>query len=304
VRALFPCGSVTGAPKIRAMQIIHELEASRRGIYCGAIGWFAPDGSSSFNVAIRTLTLHDGRGELGIGGAVVQDSTAVGEYDECLLKARYYGAARKPLQLIETLRWEPAAGFTRCQRHLARMQASARVFGMPFDADQAIRAMADTVHGTVEPQRVRLTLDEAGTFACTAAPPGTAQSAWSYEIAGQRVRSSDLLLRHKTAWREMFDAETARSRADEVVFVNERGELTEGSRSNIFVRKEGMLWTPPVSAGLLGGVLRQVLLEDGICREAALTPDDLDAADEVLFGNSLRGLIGGYPLAARQALSD
>jgi para-aminobenzoate synthetase/4-amino-4-deoxychorismate lyase len=304
VHALFPCGSVTGAPKIRAMEIIHELEASPRGIYCGAIGWFGPDGSARFNVAIRTLTLRDGRGELGIGGAVVQDSTVQGEYDECLLKARYYESARRPLQLIETALWEPANGFSRRERHLARMQASASVFDLPFDAGAAERAMARAVHGAVGQQRVRLTLDEMGAFACTAAPLGATQSAWSYEIAKQRVRSTDLLLRHKTTWREVFDAETAGSRADEIVFVNERGELTEGSRSNIFLRKDGMLWTPPVGAGLLGGILRQVLLDDGICREATLTPGDLDAADEVLFGNSLRGLIRGYKLAASRALGD
>ena len=113
VRALFPCGSITGAPKIRAMEIIRELEASPRGVYCGAIGHFAPDGSARFNVAIRTLTIRGGAGELGIGGAVVQDSASGAEYDECLLKARYYEAARRPLELIETLRWSPDEGFVR-----------------------------------------------------------------------------------------------------------------------------------------------------------------------------------------------
>jgi para-aminobenzoate synthetase/4-amino-4-deoxychorismate lyase len=302
VRALFPCGSVTGAPKIRAMEIIRELEASPRGIYCGALGWFAPDGSASFNVAIRTLTIRDGRGELGMGGAVVQDSTARGEYDECLLKARYYETARKPLQLIETLRWDRAEGFSRRERHLARMHDSAGVFGLRFDASRADRAMADAIEGAIEPQRVRLTLDEAGTFVCTIAALGAAQSAWSYEIAERPVRSTDILLRHKTSWREQFEA-AAQGRSDERVFINERGELTEGSRSNIFVRKDGVLRTPPVGVGLLAGILRQVLLEDGICREATLTPDDLFAADEVLFGNSLRGLIRGHPLAAAKTLS-
>ncbi len=110
IRALFPCGSVTGAPKIRAMEVIRDLEQSPRGVYCGAIGSFSPDGSASFNVAIRTLTISGYRGELGIGGGVVYDSTSAGEYEEALLKARYFEAARKPLQLIETLRWSPAEG--------------------------------------------------------------------------------------------------------------------------------------------------------------------------------------------------
>ncbi|HEY5337718.1 MAG TPA: aminodeoxychorismate synthase component I, partial [Rhizomicrobium sp.] len=124
VHALFPCGSVTGTPKIRAMEVIRQLEESPRGVYCGAIGHFAPDGSADFNVAIRTLTVSDGRGELGIGGAVVHDSRMDSEYDECLLKARYYDAARKPLELIETLRHSPRDGFVRLDLHLGRMENS------------------------------------------------------------------------------------------------------------------------------------------------------------------------------------
>ncbi|MGZ5938876.1 MAG: aminodeoxychorismate synthase component I, partial [Rhizomicrobium sp.] len=139
VRALFPCGSVTGAPKIHAMEIIRELEESPRGIYCGAIGFFAPDGSANFNVAIRTLTISGNRGQLGIGGAVVQDSTAASEYAECLLKARYFESVRKPIGLIETLRYEN--GFVRRERHLDRMQRSARFLDIPFDRMAAMRAL-------------------------------------------------------------------------------------------------------------------------------------------------------------------
>ena len=139
LKAIFPCGSITGAPKIRAMEIIAALEESPRGAYCGAIGYFAPDGSARFNVAIRTLTLEGARGELGVGGAVVHDSTAQGEYAECLLKARYFAQARKPLELIETLRYAPGEGFTRLDLHLARMAASAPVFGLAFDRDKADR---------------------------------------------------------------------------------------------------------------------------------------------------------------------
>ena len=282
VRALFPCGSVTGAPKIRAMEILSELEASPRGLYCGAIGHFSPDGSARFNVAIRTLTIKDGEGELGIGGAVVQDSGAHSEYAECLLKARYYEAARRPLTLIETLRWSPGEGFVRLERHLERMARSAAYFGIAFD-----RARLVLPEGGEQALRVRVTLDEAGTFDATTAPLGLAQLHWTYAISPNRVRSGDMLARHKTNWREHLEQLAG---VDETVFLNERGEVAEGSRSTVFVRRGGELLTPPLSAGILDGVLRREMLERGECREAVLMPGDLEEG-EVFFGNSLRGLI-------------
>ncbi|HEY1710098.1 MAG TPA: aminodeoxychorismate synthase component I [Rhizomicrobium sp.] len=295
VRAIFPCGSVTGAPKIRTMEIIADLEASPRGIYCGAIGYFAPDGAAHFNVAIRTLTLTGDRGELGIGGAVVQDSSATGEYEEALLKARYYETAHKPIGLIETLRWEPDTGFVRLDRHLARMRNSAAVFGLPFDEDKARGALAQTVLYAREVLRVRLTLDEDGAFACTAAKLGPPQTSWRYLLSSRRVSSGDVLLRHKTTWREMYEAEAVNAKTDEVIFQNERGEITEGSRSNVFVRIDGKLLTPPPEAGLLDGILRREMLDEGACAEATLTPADLERADEVWLGNSLRGLVRAIP---------
>jgi para-aminobenzoate synthetase / 4-amino-4-deoxychorismate lyase len=294
VAALFPCGSVTGAPKIRAIEIIRELEASLRGVYCGAIGWFAPDGSAAFNVAIRTLTICGDRGELGIGGAVVYDSQAHSEYAECLLKARYFEAARAPLELIETLRWSPGEGFARLHRHLARMAESAAFFGIPFDRAAALGALEIAVRERTDVLRVRLTMAESGAFACTAVPLGPEIAKWRYAISSVRVRSGDVLLRHKTSRRELFESELARvaqSGIDEVVFLNERGEVTEGSRSNVFARLDGRLLTPALSCGLLNGCLRQELIACGDCAEAILTPADLARADKIYLGNSLRGLI-------------
>jgi len=287
VRALFPCGSVTGAPKIRAMEIIRELEISPRGVYCGAIGHFAPDGSARFNVAIRTITLRDGQGELGIGGAIVHDSTATGEYEECLLKARYFTKDRRPIGLIETLRWEDGA-FVRLGRHLARMAASAKALGIPFDEAAAHRALDVSGHGAV---RVRLALDEEGRFACTTAPLPPNPPFWTYSISDARVASGDALLRHKVDWRELYEQP---HEGDEVLFRNGRGELAEGSRSTIFIRIGDRLYTPPLSSGALDGVLRRELLESGQCEERVLTPDDL--RHEVLLGNSLRGLISSRPV--------
>ncbi len=251
IRALFPCGSVTGAPKIRAMEILHDLETSGRDVYCGAIGHFAPDGSAHFNVAIRTLTVAGGHGRLGIGGGVVQDSKARSEYDECLLKARFFETDRRPIALIETLRFEN--GFVRLDDHLARMGESAPLFGLSFDDEQVRHALSGAVAGKIGPLRVRLTLDEAGHYEVTTAPLGANPPHWTYEISPQRVQSTDLLLRHKTNWRDLHDGEAARLGSDEVIFLNERGEVTEGARSTVFVARDGILLTPPLAAGLLPG---------------------------------------------------
>jgi len=305
LRALFPCGSITGAPKIRAMEILHELESSPRGAYCGALGWFAPDGSARFNVAIRTLTIADGRGELGIGGGVVQDSDGAGEYAECKLKARFFEQTRRPIELIETLRHGESgiaggpvdlsprrSGFVRLDAHLARMQNSAAVLGLPFDEAAARAALDGAVVGRSGPLRTRLTLDEKGVHLATAHDLPTDPPHWTFRLAQQRTNSEDALLRHKTSWREPYDQ--PHPDCDEVIFCNERGELTEGARSNLFVRRGDMLLTPPLEAGLLPGVLRAELIGQGRAQEAVLTPDDLDG--EVYFGNSLRGLIRGIRL--------
>jgi para-aminobenzoate synthetase/4-amino-4-deoxychorismate lyase len=291
VRALFPCGSVTGAPKIRAMEILRDLESSPRGAYCGAIGHFAPDGSARFNVAIRNVTIAGGQGELGIGGGVVQDSRMEAEYAECLLKARFFEAARRPLELIETLRFEN--GFCRLDSHLARMQASATVFGFAFDAASVRMALNAAVVGKTAPLRVRLTLNENGVHHTAAfdLPPNPPH--WRYAISPRHTDSTDVLLRPKTSWRQLYEDEVARLRTDEVLFCNQRGEVTEGARSNIFVNKDGLLLTPPLEAGVLDGRLRAELIAQGQARESRLMPDDLGG--EVYFGNSLRGLIRALP---------
>ena len=318
VRALFPCGSVTGAPKIRAMEILRELEDTPRGAYCGAVGYFAPEPSpareahggggarstdqvrraegalnfsAQFNVAIRTLTIAGASGTLGVGGGVVQDSKRPAEYAECRLKARFFEEGRPPLHLIETLKHD--GEFVRRASHLARMENSARLFGLAFDAAKALAALESAVAGRQGALRVRLTLDEAGRHEATAAPLEANPPYWTYVIASARVTSTDLLQRHKTSWRDLYEKEAGL--ADEVLFCNERGELAEGARSNIFIARDGMLLTPPLSSGALDGRLRAELIASGKAREAVLTPADLNNS-LVYFGNSLRGLIRGVPL--------
>lgn len=301
VRALFPCGSVTGAPKVRAMEIIRELEPAPRGVYCGAIGSFSPDGSAAFNVAIRTLTIQGDGGTLGIGGGIVADSHEVAEYDECLVKARFFSEHRPPLSLIETFRHDPASGFLRGELHLERLERSALALGLPFDAAKISAALSTALNGKMQASRARILLGEDGAVDVTAqdfAPPQP-DVVWRYVISEHRVASGDVLSRHKTSWRSHLDEERKRLNAlgcDEVVYLNERGEIVEASLSTIFAKIGDRLLTPPLSSGALPGCLRRDLLERGECHEAVLMLADLETADTVYLGNSLRGLIRAIPL--------
>jgi para-aminobenzoate synthetase/4-amino-4-deoxychorismate lyase len=300
ISALFPCGSITGAPKIRAMEIIRSLEDTPRGVYCGAVGYFSPDGSARFSVAIRTLTIEQGRGELGIGGGVVYDSESESEYAECLLKARFFEEARKPIGLIETMRFTPEAGLVRRDNHIARIENSAGILGIAFDRPKTQSALDQVLVDFDGVKRVRLELQESGSLHCSAEPfDDSGGQSWTFVLSPQRVRSTDRLAAHKTSWRRIYDMEQARvsheTGCDEVVFLNERGELVEGSRTNIFVELEGRLWTPPLDSGCLDGCLRRELLDSGTAGERTLVPDDLERAVAIYLGNSLRGLIPAKP---------
>ena len=290
--ALFPCGSITGAPKIRAMQIVGELEPVPRGLYTGAFGWLAPTGDFSLNVAIRTLELApDGSGRMGVGSGIVADSDAAAEWRECHLKSEFLSRLDPGLRLIETLRREEG-GYPRLAGHLARLRRSAAWFGFPLDES----AVAEALAGLPETgrRRVRLTLGAAGDITAEAfpladEPAGERLARW----ASATIRSDDPLRRHKTTVRAAYDA-ALKSIADEprvfdLVFLNERGEVAEGARSNVFVERNGVLLTPPESSGALPGVLRAELLAAGLAQEAVLQPGDL--AQGFWLGNALRGLV-------------
>ncbi len=300
VRALFPCGSVTGAPKIRAMEIIRELEPSPRGVYTGAIGVFRPDGSACFNVAIRTLSIPaKGQACIGVGGGIVIDSNAVSEAAETRLKARFLSglprltADQAPLKLIETLRWEPGAGYAHLERHLSRLADSAGYFDISLDIAIAEHALREHAADYATAMRVRLTLDEQGKIEITDAPLGADAAPWRYAISQYRINSDDPYRAHKTTRRALYDEEHARytkEGADEVLFLNERGEIAEGSRSNVFIERQGKVVTPPISSGALPGTLRAELIAEGRAEEAVLTLRDLELANGVYLGNSVRGL--------------
>ena len=291
LRALFPCGSITGAPKIRAMQITAALEKTPRAAYTGALGWIAPSGDFRLNVAIRTLELAaHGCGKLGVGSGIVADSLPAAEWQECLLKASFLRDCDPGLLLIETLRREGGV-YPMWALHLERLKRSAAYFGFPLDEQLLFRELGQQpARGT---WRVRVTLDKAGNIDVQAvAFAGVVPETCRAVVAAQRIDSHDVLRRHKTTSRKIYDAALA-SIADtddifDVIFMNERGEVAEGARSNIFVERDGVLLTPPLASGALPGVLRASLLADGKAQEAVLWPDDL--LNGFWLGNALRGL--------------
>ena len=298
--ALFPCGSVTGAPKVRAMEIIRELEALPRGVYTGAIGHIAPNGDAQFNVAIRTLYIDENGGEMGIGSGVVSDSKADAEFEECLLKGQFLTKVDAPFELIETMRWERGLGIYLLERHLTRLQSSAAHFGYPFDRDKVLAALDAEIaklDGDVHMLRLLLAEDGALTLTSTRIELPAKGTVWRFAISDSRVDEKDPLFFHKTTRRQFYDREMERQKAltgcDEVVFLNKKGELTEGTRTNLFIELDGRLFTPALTCGLLPGTLREELIDlpRAHASEAVLTIADLARAERIYLGNSVRGLV-------------
>jgi para-aminobenzoate synthetase/4-amino-4-deoxychorismate lyase len=293
-RALFPSGSVTGAPKASSMGLIADLEASARGLYCGAIGYAAPDGTATFNVAIRTLLHHrpTRRAVYGVGGGITWDSQAEDEHREAMQKAACL-SLRTPFALVETFRWEHGASL-RLHRHLARLARSAEYFGLPCDPDEVLAAIDDALGcATRTPaRRVRVTMDRDGRVGVTVTPLPRTLVPQSFSYAETPVDERDVRLFHKTTDRDIYDGHR-RTRPDvfDVLLWNTRGELTEFTRGNLVVELDGQRVTPPVSCGLLAGVFRQQLLEEGVVRESPITCDDLARVTRYWFINSLRGWI-------------
>lgn len=292
IGALFPCGSITGAPKIRAMEIIGETEAAPRGVYTGSIGYIAPDGEAAFNVAIRTLALPNGANcaTLGLGSGIVADSRAADEWRECLAKGEFIRVAQADFDLIETMRFEPDDGIALLERHLARLGASAHALGFAFDR-HAIRNMLQ--HATFYREttaRVRLRLSKGGACAIVVEDmPGDVTHPVTVTLTPRPVDAHDIRLHHKTSDRSFYDAALAASGTFETLLVDDAGRITEGCFTSVFVERDDMLLTPPLSLGLLPGVLRAEMIATGRAREAELRAADL--ADGGFIGNALRGLI-------------
>ncbi|QLH51640.1 MAG: aminodeoxychorismate synthase component I [Candidatus Accumulibacter cognatus] len=295
--SLFPCGSITGAPKIRAMQRIAELEESPRGLYTGALGWLAPTGDCRFNVAIRTIEMGtDQRARMGVGSGIVADADPASEYAECLLKGSFLTAFDPGFELFETLRLEDGE-YSWLPLHLDRLQASARGLGFACALPTVSAVLAAEAAGRPRGVfRVRLTLAHDGSCRVTASPfmdePGRQ---WKARLAAEALPDDDYLLRHKTTARIRYERAlavlTACPAVFDTIFLNTRGEVCEGARSNVFVERDGVLLTPPLHCGLLPGVLRRQLLESGRAREQVLRLEDLRGASRLYLGNALRGLL-------------
>lgn len=303
IRALFPCGSITGAPKIRAMELINEVERDARGPYCGAIGRIdAPraDGSSdaAFNVAIRTLRLtpgENGRGRavLGVGGAIVADSEFLPEWREALIKGGFVRLHANGADLIETMRFSPEDGVPLLELHLERIKASAAELGFVFDRHAVRNAIQALCFDADAPARLRLVASRSCAYTLELGPlPAPLHQPARCGVLPLPVDPGDWRLRHKSSDRGFYDLGLAAAKAagaDEALLLRDDGLLTEGCFTNLFVERDGKLLTPPVRLGLLPGVLRRSLIEAGRAVEAELTLDDLK--NGFLIGNALRGLM-------------
>jgi para-aminobenzoate synthetase/4-amino-4-deoxychorismate lyase len=297
-RALFPSGSVTGAPKVKAMNLIRSLEKSPRGVYTGAVGFMLPGGRMAFNVAIRTIELSGGTGVYGTGSGIVWDSDPRQEYRECMLKARIlFDRAAEESGLFETILWNGT--FLLLGDHLERLASSAFALGIDCDITEVLEALDEMEKGlsnTEGKYRVRLTLDRDGRVAVVAEPfmPDSPERAVRVCIATEPVDSTDPFIRHKLTRRERFDRalrEALENGCQEVLFLNERDEVTEGAISNVIVRIEGIWYTPPESCGLLNGVYRRYLLRTRPwIRQKAISLDELRRAEMLLICNALRGI--------------
>jgi para-aminobenzoate synthetase/4-amino-4-deoxychorismate lyase len=292
--ALFPCASVTGAPKAKTMEIIRDLETTPRKIYTGSVGFLTPGGEACFNVAIRTALIDTRNGSLeyGIGGGIVWDSDAASEYEETLTKARILTQPRPGFQLLETMLWEPDTGIFLLNEHLQRLGKSAAYFDVPMDVFpiqvELERIVADFDR---KPHRIRLLVSRDGTFEVQRLPIKCDKTPASVVIAlaKEPVDSQEVFLFHKTTHRTVYEnARTECPDCDDVVLWNERGEVTEGTIANVVVRLDGKLVTPPVECGLLAGVFREQLLHAGEIEEGIVTLDQLKSADEVFLVNSVR----------------
>ena len=297
LRATFPCGSITGAPKHNTMHLIHRFESSPRGIYTGALGYVEPN-HLRLNVAIRTLSLCDGTATFGVGGGITIQSDAADEYRECQTKAAFL-TAPPDFALIETLRVaDKQARFL--AEHLARLAASAATFAIPCDSAAIHAAVQRAIANTAAPHRLKITLYPDGSHSIEQQPLDEPPATVACCLYPEALTVRDLLRRHKTSYRVVNDRALAYAitrGAFDAILTNTRGELLEGSRSSLILRLDGTWYTPPLAADILPGIQRARLLADpqplgcGTLHERVLTTADLARAEAVILCNSLRGIM-------------
>jgi para-aminobenzoate synthetase/4-amino-4-deoxychorismate lyase len=296
-RALFPSGSITGAPKVRTMGLIAELEDSPRGVYCGAVGFLAPANagspSASFNVAIRTVVVDAEThvAEYGVGGGITYDSSAAGEFDETVAKARVLVARRPPFELLESMRRDPGEPIHGLEHHVERLRSSAAYFGFAFDETDVRAVMATAGAGSDRPVKIRMRLARGGKIEMSSAPLDRgAPEPVRLALDDVPMDPTDVFLFHKTTRRRLYeDARTRHPDADDTLLVNTRGEITETSVANVAAKTDGRWWTPPLDAGLLPGIERAALLADGTIAERAIGVAQAKEAEGLAVFSSVRG---------------
>jgi para-aminobenzoate synthetase/4-amino-4-deoxychorismate lyase len=288
--ALHPSASVTGAPKVRTMEILRDLEPAARGVYAGAVGYVVPGGDAQFNVAIRTAVVDERQQTVsfGVGSGIVWDSDATAEYDECLLKGAVLGRAAAAFELLETMRWTPDEGFFLLERHLIRLQESAEYFDFRCDLDAVREGLSSAISGADRPLRVRMLVDRGGRVSVQVAPLAASLEPVRAALADIPVRRDEVFLYHKTTNRALYE-KARKPAADDVILWNERGEITESTIANVVVERDRARVTPPLDCGLLAGTFRAELLARGDIREAIVSIDELRAAPRFWLINSVQG---------------
>ena len=290
--ALFPCASVTGAPKARTMEIIRELEFQERGVYTGAIGLVKPGRRAKFSVAIRTLTIDKQKKQAmyGVGGGIVWDSDADEEWKESLTKGKILSFESPSFQLLETMLFEPEVGVSLLDFHLERLEDSADYFDFAIDLDIIRKHLISLQFSS--PSKLRLMLSSDGHYELEAHHLIYSKVEIDLRLAGSAVNSSNVFLFHKTTNRDVYQkALNSVQNCDDVILWNERDELTETTIANLFLEFDGELITPPLESGLLAGTYRRDMLEKKLVREAVVRKSDLKSAKKIYIANSIRGLV-------------
>lgn len=297
---IFPSGSITGAPKISTMRIINRLEKEQRKIYTGSIGFISPEGDAVFNVAIRTLLINNKtlEGEMGAGSGIVIDSSAEKEFEECMLKAKFLVDKPKEFSLIETILWQKKTGYFLLKYHLDRMESSAKYFNFLFKKENIIKKLEKLEHDFIKTNKykIRLLLHKNGNFDIETAEIFETEKNAKARFSKKVTDSKDVFLYHKTTIRELYNSQYNQCRKEgyfDIIFTNEKKQVTEGAVTNIIIKKGKYYYTPPVKCGLLKGVFLKDFCIRKKCfiKEKILYREDILGADEVYMVNSVRGMI-------------